>query len=220
MILLTFLAISFNANAGDTIKLTVNCFLEGYYQAGATMTPAAVNEGCPWAVTNLVDRVQVYLKNSTAPYATVATAIANLYTNGTTNQVVLTSSSLNKTKKYFLVIKNSRHHLETWSGAAKVFLPVDVYNFTTDPASAYSSNMKKVEGTTTGYPLGVWAFYAGNVNHDNCITDADYNLIEDDVNNFVTGCVETDINGDGNVDILDLPIVEANVNAAICVKKP
>lgn len=43
----------------------------------------------------------------------------------------------------------------------------------------------------------------------------DLNNIEIDINNFLSGYLSTDINGDVNVDLLDLPIVENNINSFI-----
>jgi hypothetical protein len=43
----------------------------------------------------------------------------------------------------------------------------------------------------------------------------DLNNIEIDRNNFLSGYLSTDINGEVNVDLLDLPIVENNINSFI-----
>jgi len=59
---------------------------------------------------------------------------------------------------------------------------------------------------------GLWAIYSGDLNHDENIDLLDIPLLESDINNFQFGYFPTDINGDGNVDLLDGPVVEDNVN--------
>jgi hypothetical protein len=48
----------------------------------------------------------------------------------------------------------------------------------------------------------------------------DIGLLETDINNFEFGYFATDINGDGNVDLLDNPTLETNVNGFIFSMHP
>jgi hypothetical protein len=66
---------------------------------------------------------------------------------------------------------------------------------------------------------GVWAFYSGDVNGDGNIDLLDDALMENDVLNFANGCKRTDLNGDGNVDILDLAIFQSNPVGAFIYAK-
>ena len=59
---------------------------------------------------------------------------------------------------------------------------------------------------------GVWAFFSGELNADGNVDLLDYSLWEADANNFAFGVYATDLNGDGNVDLLDYSIWEANAN--------
>jgi hypothetical protein len=59
---------------------------------------------------------------------------------------------------------------------------------------------------------GVFAIYSGDINQDGNIDIADGSLVEADVSNFAFGYVASDLNGDGNVDIADLPVMEANIS--------
>ncbi len=59
---------------------------------------------------------------------------------------------------------------------------------------------------------GIWAVYSGDVNQDENIDLLDLPFMEEDINNFAYGYFVTDINGDGNVDLLDSPLIENNIN--------
>lgn len=186
-----------------TYTLYLKCFIEGYYLPGGIMTPAAVNEGCPWATPGMVDRIQVYLRDKTAPYAIRATALATLNSSG--NATVILSHPGLTFGDYFIDVKNTRNAIQTCSRAAVRFNGIDptYYDFTTSSNKAYASNMKQVEP-------GVWAFYSGDVNGDGNIDLLDEAQMEADVLNFATGCKRTDLNGDANVDLLDLAIFQSN----------
>lgn len=205
-----------------TTYLQLTCLIEGYYIGNAQMTPAAVNEGCAWAVPDLTDRVLIQLRNATAPYAIVGQAIANLPVTGVTISVPITHSKL-QSGSYYIVVKNTRNAVEIWSSHAVGFTlgHTTSYDFTRDPANTFGNNVKKVGGTAPGYPLGVFAMYSGDVNQDGNIDLIDDQLMEYAVTHFLTGCVTTDLNGDGNVDLLDLAIFEGNpLGAFIGVKHP
>ncbi len=58
---------------------------------------------------------------------------------------------------------------------------------------------------------GVWAFFNGDLNADDNIDLLDFPVLEIDINNFAYGYYNTDLNGDGNVDLLDISILEPNV---------
>jgi len=59
---------------------------------------------------------------------------------------------------------------------------------------------------------GVYALYSGDLNGDENVDLIDMSYLESDINNFAFGYYATDINGDGNVDLLDSPHLETNIN--------
>ncbi len=59
---------------------------------------------------------------------------------------------------------------------------------------------------------GIFALYSGDINQDENIDLLDYPDLEIDINNFQYGYYATDVNGDGNVDLLDIPLVEENAS--------
>jgi hypothetical protein len=67
---------------------------------------------------------------------------------------------------------------------------------------------------------GIWAFYSGDLNGDENVDLIDISRVELEVNNFSFGYNSSDINGDGNVDLLDTPLLETNVNNFIFSMHP
>ncbi len=67
---------------------------------------------------------------------------------------------------------------------------------------------------------GVWALYSGDIVIDGNVDLLDLGLLENDINNFEFGYFASDLNGDGNVDLLDAPIMEANINAFVFSSHP
>ena len=193
-----------------TLNLDLHCLIQGYYSSAGQMTPAAFNQGCPWAVPGLTDRVLIQLRKKNAPYAIVGVAIVNLPTSG--HVLCNISHPLLTNGSYYIVVKNARNALETWSSQAVSFVSgvYSVYDFTTSASKAYGNNQILVDN--------YYCFYSGDVNQNGCINTIDTDLIGVDIANFVFGCFATDINGDVNVDLLDVPIVQANLGK--CVMHP
>lgn len=67
---------------------------------------------------------------------------------------------------------------------------------------------------------GVFAFYSGDINQDENIDLLDAPIVESDINQFQFGYYSSDINGDGNVDLLDLPSLEENISHFIFSSHP
>jgi hypothetical protein len=213
ILILCILSINAWAQAA-TYTLYLKCYIEGYYVSGGNMTAAAVNGGCPWATPGMTDRIQVYLRDKTAPYAIRATALATLTTTG--NATVVLSHPGLTFGDYYIDVKNTRNAIQTCSKLPVRFNGIDptYYDFTTASNKAYAGNMKQVAP-------GVWAFYSGDVNGDGNIDLLDDAQMENDILTFAYGCKRTDLNGDGNVDLLDLYIFQSNpVGAFIYSKHP
>lgn len=207
------------ASKAVTLNLDLHCLIQGYYSSNGQMTPAAYNQGCPWATPGMSDRILVQLRKGGAPYSIVGQAIASLPTSG--HLLVNISNDKLTNGSYYLVIKNMRNGLETWSSAPVSFVSgiYTVYDFTTSANKAYGNNMVKVTDSET--LQGYYCFYSGDVNQDGNIDLIDDLQMENAVLNFASGCVTTDLNGDGNVDLLDLAIFQSNpLGNFIGVKRP
>lgn len=109
---------------------------------------------------------------------------------------------------YYLGIRH-RNSIETWS-ASPLTLTRNVntnYDLTTAANKSYGGNMIQVDNSPVRF-----AVYSGDVNQDGIVDATDALIIDNDINNFVTGYVKSDVNGDYSVDATDALIVDNNSN--------
>ncbi len=146
------------------------------------------------------DTAWVYLRNTSAPYAIVDSASIALDTNGTGSVYFRGNSAPGAS--YYLAVSH-RNSIETWSAAGNAFTAGSAnYNFTTDAAQAFGSNMVQV-GTK-------WCMFSGDVFRDAFIDNNDLLLIDNDAYNFVDYWTVTDLNGDRFLDNNDLLLCDNN----------
>ena len=207
------------ASQAATLTLKLNCLIQGYYDTNGQMVPAAVNQGCVYAVPGLTDRIAVQLRKSAYPYAIVGVSYVGLPTTGQVTANIIHPNL--HSGSYYIVVKNMRNALETWSAEPVAFTEgqTTYYDFTDAPEKAYGNNMYKITDSGTG--TDYYCFYSGDINHDGNIDLLDAVQLENDVLNFAYGCTPTDLNGDGNVDLMDQAIFETNAPPLfIGVKSP
>jgi hypothetical protein len=188
-----------------TLNLTL--FFEGLFN-GASMNKAQGNSGDQFPGT-VADQFNVELHNAIAPYELAAgPVVAELNTNGTATVNIAVS----QIASYYIVIKH-RNGIETWSGAPVSFSGTPVnYNFSISEAQAYGNNLKLMSGK--------YVIFTGDIDQDGIIDSSDWSLLENDVENFIMGYVNSDLNGDGVVDSGDYSILENNTNNFISKKTP
>ena len=190
----------------------------GQYQIGKkteTNTSVSVNltlgiEGFWNGTTQVADTVTLELRNSTSPYAVVATAKRVLTPGIGYGNFEFSSLS---SGSYYIVVKH-RNALETWSASPVAMTPGGNYDydFTTAASKAYGSNMI--------LKLGRYCLYSGDVNQDGIIDGTDASLVDNDALNFVSGYVSRDVDGNNFVDAGDASIVDNNAFAIIGVVRP
>ncbi|MBK7762886.1 MAG: VCBS repeat-containing protein [Bacteroidetes bacterium] len=90
------------------------------------------------------------------------------------------------------------------------------------PANYDFSNAANKTYGDNAIPMGagVWAIYSGDLNQDDNIDLLDEPILQTEINNFSSGYQATDLNGDGNVDLLDYPILGANIDNFIFSAHP
>lgn len=183
-------------------NLNLQCLIEAYWET-SMMRPVLSNQLQP-AASNTCDSIEVELRHPFT-FAIVASTKTTLSLSGNANCLFNNISSGN----YYIAVKH-RNTIETWSA-----LPVSIttncnYNFTSAANKAYGNNQVEVAS-------GVWAFYSGDVikNMSESIDLIDLAALETDISNFESGYFSTDINGDGNVDIMDAAVVDKNINSFI-----
>ena len=194
----SLLTLQLTVNSNSSV-LNLRCFIEAYMEDIGLMKPVLDNQLQPTSI-NACDTIIVELHNPVTPFATVVAAKSVLNRDGFT-----TCNFPPLSGNYYIAIKH-RNALETWS-SVPVFIsstPAN-YNFTNAASKAYGANQLEASP-------GVWAFFSGDVNHDENIDLIDVSIVEQDISNFANGYMGTDVNGDGNVDLLDSPFLETNLS--------
>lgn len=194
-------------NVSTESSLNLKLFLQGYYEGAGLMRPVLNNQGVMSCPTN-TDSIEVQLRDI-ATYAIVASQKVILETNGHVQCKFPGYSGL-----YYLAILH-RNALHSCS-ADPILLSNELtnYDFTTSQAMVHGNNQVEVES-------GVWAFYTGDLNHDEYIDGFDYPMYDAEVQqNISYEYTVTDMNGDGYVDGFDYPIYDSNVQQNISSVHP
>lgn len=169
----------------NTLILTLTALIEGMYVPGnnaMTTTPS----------------VTVELHDGTS-LALVESQTATLNTEGVGTFTFTTATN---GSPYYIVVKYI-NTVETWSANAVSFSDGALsYDFTTDVSKAYGNNLK-LKG-------GKWCIYSGDINQDGYVNLSDYNQINNDSYNLVSGAVITDLTGDLYTNLSDYNIVNNN----------
>jgi hypothetical protein len=195
-------------NPCSNTQVSVSCFIEAYWDGIGPMRPVLANQGEP-SLATACDSIDIEIHEAMAPYGLLYVSRSILHQNGTA-----TTSFPALTGSYYIVI-NHRNALPVWSSAPVTMGATVSYNFSTAAAQAFGSNQIEVAP-------GVFALYSGDVVKDlSESTDLiDLTQVETDINNFGFGFLPTDLNGDGNVDILDTPQLENNIANFIFTQRP
>lgn len=159
---------------------------------------------------NMKDTLTSELRNITSPYSVVSTIKAVIDSINFTGLFLLPHASPGN---YYLTIEG-RNSLETWSSSG---IPIGNdsttnYNFTTSATKAYGSNLK--------HKAGKYCIFSGDVNNDGFIDLTDVGLIYNDIDNFISGYLDSDVNGDNYTDLTDVLITFNNSVDFISVIKP
>ncbi len=166
----------------------------------------------PTANTMVQDTARVYLRNSTAPFAIVDSAKAQLSSAGA--GFFSFANAVNGVN-YYLQLKH-RNSLETWSKTVQTFAGNSLtYNFTTANTQAYGNNMKQVDASPIRF-----AIFGGDVNQDGTVDATDLSAIDNAASVFVSGYVVTDLTGDNFVDGTDFAIADNNAATFVSLVRP
>ena len=188
----------------DKIPVTLNVFLQGYYNGINSMRPTIFDLGISsnpaetdtitvnlWAPSNL---------SNTIPDHSV---MAVVHTDGTAGMEFPASANGHS---FYIAVKH-RNHLETWSKLPVTFTSTTAYDFSTALAQAYDDGINPPMASVAG---GKFAFYGGDVNQDGTVDASDMAEVDNDNAIFAFGYNKTDVNGDGATDASDISIVDNN----------
>jgi photosystem II stability/assembly factor-like uncharacterized protein len=162
-------------------------------------------EGFYNSVTNTMvsDTVRVFLRNSDAPYSVIDSAKGVLSSSGSKSFSFANAPS----GQYYIAVKH-RNSIETWSrqGGETFMAGVNlIYNMSDQVTKAYGNNLKQVDLSPVRF-----ADYSGDINQDGIVDLTDGSLIDNDLYNFISGYVRTDVTGDNTVDLSDAAIADNN----------
>jgi hypothetical protein len=192
---------------GDSIRVDVilnatfnlTMLIEGLYDGLGGLTPALLNSGVGLSPTEC-DTIYVELRDQLSPTTVLASGTTVLNTSG---QASFSFPGAVIGQNGYIAVFH-RNAVQTWSDVI-TFAGLTNYNFTTGATQAYGSNMIAVAP-------GVYAFYSGDLSpQDEFIDILDQGVIDNDIFNFASGYVVSDLNGDGFVDIVDQSIVDNNI---------
>jgi hypothetical protein len=187
--------------------LQLSLFLESLYDGGGLMHKVQDENGGHFA-GQIADLIQVELRNAISPYSLAFSDTIELLVNGQAGVTIPAALNGN----YYIVVKH-RNSIETWSSLPLSFSNSTLtYDFSNDDGKAYGNNLKFLQDA--------WVLYGGDVNQDGMISLADIDQAEVSANNFSTGFLVDDTNGDGAIDALDIVLIDNNAALGVEKKAP
>jgi hypothetical protein len=166
-------------NTNAILNLTM--LIEGMYDGAGGLVPALQNSGVGVSPTEC-DTIRVEIRDQLTPGNILASGTAVLGTNGQASFTF--PAAINGANGYIAVFH--RNAVQTWSDLI-TFSATTNYNFTTAATQAYSSNMIAVAP-------GVFAFYSGDIAPQDEVVDiTDQGYVGNDILNFASGYVPTDV---------------------------
>ncbi len=160
---------------------------------------------------NMKDTVRAYIRRIVPPYNVIDSSVSVIDSVSLTGNFKLYKIM---SGEYYISTKH-RNGLETWSKAGGEPLFSDgIYNydFTNNASSAFGENLI-LKGSK-------YCIYSGDVNQDKNIDLKDLILISNDASDFITGYVNTDVDGNNITDMSDILITYNNSNNFINVISP
>ena len=158
-------------------------------------------------------RVELYeLNNTSVPFAS---AEAILHNNGKAKLLFANNSEISG-QPYWIAVKH-KNSIQTWSKNPIDFTSNVSYDFSTALTQAYDDGNNPPMVTM---PLGVFAFYSGDINQDGTVDSQDMNPVYNDNNAQLYDYLITDCTGDGTTDSQDMNFVFNNSNLQLFYAQP
>ncbi len=198
----------------DKVQLTLQLYLQGYYNGIDNMRPAIYDLGISTDPSE-TDTISVHLwaasnLSNTDPDHTVK---AVLHTDG---MATMELPAIVYNNEFYISVKH-RNHMETWSHDPVTFIETTGYDFSTALAQAYDDGVNPPMSSVAG---GKYAFYGGDVNQDGSIDATDQGEVDNDVSLFAFGYNATDVTGDGSTDASDMQVVDNNLPLFLFYARP
>jgi len=186
-----------SASSTSAVVSTIKLIMEGFYNVPTTRL-------------NMRDTAIVYLRNSSSPYALVDSAKSIIDSVTYTGSFLFSNAG---TGTYYLQTKH-RNSLETWSKTPQF------YTLGTGLSYDFTDNITKAFGNNMIQKSSKFCLYSGDVTQEGTIDLTDVILINNNATSFVTGYVNTDVNGNSIVELNDILIAYNNSAEFVAVVKP
>lgn len=182
----------------NNITLNSRILIEGFYNTST-------------GKLNMRDTITAYLRGISSPFTIVDSSKAVI------DSVSFTCSFkyVNTPSGTYYIQLAHRNALETWSRSGGQNFnqgQIVTYNFISDSARAFGNNMKKIGSS--------WSLYSGDVAKEGFIDLTDVIAVHNDALSFITGYVETDVNGNSIVDQTDVVLAYNNSIRFVGKKAP
>jgi hypothetical protein len=180
--------------------VNVTVLIEGFYDGATGLVPALLNSGVGLSSTEC-DTIYIELRDQLSPTTVIGSGSALLNTSG---QATFTFPGAVVGQSGYIAVFH-RNSVQTWSNVL-TFSGTTNYDFSTAASQAYGSNQVQIAP-------GLFGMYSGDLGplQDEFIDILDQGVIDNDIFNFASGYVVSDLNGDGFVDIVDQSIVDNNI---------
>jgi hypothetical protein len=196
-------------------KLNIKAFVEGFYNTSSHSMNVCMNDNfTPQWGNNITDKVNVSLHSATDFSVIIANyADVPMYNSGLI-QVPNIPGSLNGSYYIEVIPRNAVPIVS--SQPISFSAPSVYYNFTYPENMAYGLDSQKE------IIPGVYGMVSGEIDKDEFyfIDLEDLRLEEIDVSVGLVGYLNTDLNGDGIVDVSDLSIIETNAGIGYYLQTP
>src|SRR4030095_3743877 len=134
------------------------------------------------------DTLRIQLRKSAPPYNILDSSKSKFNLTGNAD---FRFYNIQRNAQFYIVTKH-RNYLETWSHSPKKFTDSSLtFDFTDSLTKAYGSNLTLIDNFPKKFAL-----YGGDINHDDYIDLSDLILIYNDITNFMSGYLPTDLTGD------------------------
>ncbi|MBS1519134.1 MAG: hypothetical protein JSS91_13695 [Bacteroidetes bacterium] len=168
----------------------------------SSLNLTALIEGFWDGVLNISDTLKVYIRKTVSPYITVDSAYG--VNNGSGNLTLYFNNvQIQNGDPYYIMIRH-RNSIETWSKSGGEIWTGSLLNYdmTASASRGYGGNL-----TLKG---GKYCIYGGDVDQNGVVDLTDASLVDNDIFNFGSGYIQTDLNGDNIIDLADAVITDNN----------
>ncbi len=186
----------------SSCQLTVNikAFIQGFYEGNETMKAVADPVNHP----TVCDTVTLLLATSNGAHSISYTSTSILNTDGSAHFIFPSAAG---NTNYFLVFRH-RNILATWSSTAVMITDNIFYDFTDASTKAYGGNMADLND-------GFFGMISGDVDQNDLVDITDFTLMISALENFESGYIPSDLNGDWSTESTDFSLMENNLTKSV-----